>query len=141
MGPARHVSRFRSASSIFDHSDSNPGKLYVIFKCFRDTDTTAKSVSPNSSSKNLNSTKYANCGKPNCKDSKSWIKIRGIIKTLRRLPESFVKIRDNSNLKRAQQRCPGAPFCSVVNLRYRRPPLCSFNQNMNFEYNIDLVWS
>ena len=53
----------------------------------------------------------------------------------------FVKIRDNSNLKRAQQRCPGAPFCSVENLRYRRPPSLSFSQNMNLEYNIDLVWS
>ena len=34
-----------------------------------------------------------------CKDSKIWIKIKDVIKTLRRLPENFVKIRDNSNLK------------------------------------------
>ena len=45
-----------------------------------------------------------------CKDSEIWIKIRGVIRTLRRLPENFVKVRDNSNLKRAQQGCPGAPF-------------------------------
>ena len=45
--------------------DSEAGKIYVIPKCFRDTDTTAKSVSSNSSSKNSDPAKYANYGKPN----------------------------------------------------------------------------
>ena len=44
--------------------DSDPGKLYVIPKCFRDTDTTAKFVFSNSSSKNSDPSKYANSGKP-----------------------------------------------------------------------------
>ena len=51
------------AGSIFGLPDSNVGKFYVIFKCFRDTDTTAKSVSSNSSSKNSNTEIYANSGK------------------------------------------------------------------------------
>ena len=44
--------------------DSDAGKFYVILKCFRDTDTTAKFVSPNSSSKNSDMVIYANFGKP-----------------------------------------------------------------------------
>ena len=48
---------------IFVHPDSNTGKLYVISKCFRDTDTTAKSVSSNSSSKNSDTAIYVNSGK------------------------------------------------------------------------------
>ena len=48
---------------IFVHPDSNAGKLYVIPKCFRDMDTTAKSVSSNSSSKNSDTTIYTNSGK------------------------------------------------------------------------------
>ena len=43
--------------------DSNLGKLYVIPKCFHDTDTTAKSVSADSNSKNSNTAIYANFGK------------------------------------------------------------------------------
>ena len=65
-GP-RHVSRFRGTSFNrfnFVLPDSDPDILYVILKDFRDTDTTAKSVSSNSSSKNSNPTKYANPGKP-----------------------------------------------------------------------------
>ena len=65
-GPTRHVSRFHGAT--FDRfnfvlSDSDSGKIYVIPKCFRDTDTTAKSVSSNSSSKNLDTAIYTNSGK------------------------------------------------------------------------------
>ena len=48
---------------IFVLPDSNPGKLYVIFKCFRDTNTTAKSVSADSDSKNSDTAIYANSGK------------------------------------------------------------------------------
>ena len=44
-------------------SDSDAGKLYVISKYFRDTDTTAKSVSSNSSSKNSDTAIYTNSGK------------------------------------------------------------------------------
>ena len=58
------MSLSRSAGSIFVLPDSNSGKFYVIPKCFRDTDTTAKSVSSNSSSKNLDTAIYANSGKP-----------------------------------------------------------------------------
>ena len=65
MGPTDHVSGPRLIGLIFVLPDSNSGKLYAIPKCFRDTDTTAKSVSPNSSSKNLDSVRYANFGKPN----------------------------------------------------------------------------
>ena len=60
----RHVSVPRSSSLIFGLPNSDPGKLYVIPKCFRDTDTTAKSVSSNSSSKNLDTAIYANSDKP-----------------------------------------------------------------------------
>ena len=63
MGPTRHMSRSRLAGSIFVLSDSDSGKLYVIPKCFRDTDTTAKSVSADSNSKNSGTTIYANSGK------------------------------------------------------------------------------
>ena len=62
-GVPRHVSRPRSAGSIFVLLDFDPGKLYAIPKCFRDTDTTAKSVSSNSSSKNSNTAIYVNSGK------------------------------------------------------------------------------
>ena len=44
-------------------SDPDPGKLYVIPKCFRDTDTTVKSVSADSNSKNSDTAIYANSGK------------------------------------------------------------------------------
>ena len=47
----------------FVHPDSDAGKLYVIPKCFCDTDTIAKSVSSNSSSKNSDTAIYANFGK------------------------------------------------------------------------------
>ena len=43
--------------------DSDAGKLYVILKYFRDTDTITKSVSSNSSSKNSDPAKYVNSGK------------------------------------------------------------------------------
>ena len=57
-----HVTRVATPLTglIFVHPDSDVGKLYVIFKCFRDTDTTAKSVSSNSSSKNSDTAIYAN---------------------------------------------------------------------------------
>ena len=57
------MSRSRSAGLIFGFSDFNSGKLYVISKCFRDTDTTAKSVSVDSNSKNSDTVIYANSGK------------------------------------------------------------------------------
>ena len=58
---SRVATTFRRFNFVL--SDSDSGKLYVIFKCFRDTDTTAKSVSSNSSSKNSDTAIYANSGK------------------------------------------------------------------------------
>ena len=63
-GPTCHVSASRAAGSIFVLLDSDSGKLYAIPKCFRDTDATAKSVSSNSSSKNLDMPNLADSGKP-----------------------------------------------------------------------------
>ena len=57
-----HDSLLDQFNSIFLDSDS--GKIYVIFKCFHNANTTAKSVSSNSSSKNSDPTKYASFGKP-----------------------------------------------------------------------------
>ena len=48
---------------IFVHPDSDADKIYVIPKCFRDTDTTAKSVSADSNSKNSDTAIYVNSGK------------------------------------------------------------------------------
>ena len=62
-GSHGHVSTPRLTGLIFVLPGSNSGKLYVVFKCFRDTDTTAKSVSSNSSSKNSDTAIYANSGK------------------------------------------------------------------------------
>ena len=47
----------------FGLPNSDATKLYIIPKCFRDTDRTAKSVSSNSSSKNSDTAIYANSGK------------------------------------------------------------------------------
>ena len=65
-GPTRHVSKFHGAT--FDRFNFvllnfDLSKFYVIPKCFRDTDTTTKSVFLNSSSKNLDTAIYANSGK------------------------------------------------------------------------------
>ena len=57
-----HVT-FSLIGLIFVLSDSNSGKFYVIFKCFSDTDTTAKSVSADSNSKNSDIVIYTNSGK------------------------------------------------------------------------------
>ena len=51
-GPQGATCRVLINRLIFVLLDSDSGKLYVIFKYFLDTDTTAKSVSSNSSSKN-----------------------------------------------------------------------------------------
>ena len=45
--------------------DSDASKLYIISKYFRDMDTTAESVSSNSSTKDSDPAKYANSSKPN----------------------------------------------------------------------------
>ena len=63
MGPAWHVSTPRLTGLIFILPDSDAGKFYAIPKCFRDTDTTPKSVSADSNSKNLDTAIYANSGK------------------------------------------------------------------------------
>ena len=64
-GPPPHMPRVATPliGLIFVLPDSNAGKLYAIFKCFRDTDTTAKSVSADSNLKNSNTVIYANSGK------------------------------------------------------------------------------
>ena len=60
-----HMPRVTTSSDWFNFVllDSDAGKFYIILKCFRDTDTTAKSVSSNSSSKNSDTAIYANSGK------------------------------------------------------------------------------
>ena len=45
------------------HPNFDSGEFYVHPKCFRDTDTTAKFVSSNFSSKNSDTAIYANSGK------------------------------------------------------------------------------
>ena len=60
---------FKKSQSPFDRfdpalSDSNFGKLYVLFKCFRDADATVKFVSSNSSSKIFGMAILANSDKP-----------------------------------------------------------------------------
>ena len=61
---------FKKSTILFDwlisgHPDSIPGDSQVHFKCFRDTNATAKSVSANSKPKNLDMQIYADCSKIN----------------------------------------------------------------------------